>query len=72
MTDVPQSLAVENALLRGSLFLTARSLKNYLDARHTPTDDGLRLTVPEPVREKAADALARAEKMLRDEGRGRG
>ncbi|WP_088255326.1 hypothetical protein [Fimbriiglobus ruber] len=71
MTDDPQSLAVENALLRGSLFLTARSLKNYLDAKHLPTESGLQLTVPEAIREKAADALARADGMLRDKGRGR-
>lgn len=69
----PQDLRVENALLRGSLFLTARSLKDYHDVRHTnaETEGMLQLTVPERLREKAGDAITRADKLLQDPGRGR-
>jgi hypothetical protein len=72
MTSEPQDLQLENALLRGSLWLTARALKGYHDSKHTTTDDGLQLTVPESLREKAAEALARAEKMLKEPEQGRG
>lgn len=68
----PLDPQVEIALLRGSLFLTARALKGYHDSRHSETKDGqFMLTVPESLRTRAADALERAQKMLRDEGRGR-
>jgi hypothetical protein len=75
MTDEPRDLQVENALLRGSLYLTARALRDYLDARHTRVEhDGrpmLQLTVPESIQTKAALELAKAQQMLQDEGRGR-
>jgi hypothetical protein len=35
----PRDLAVENALLRSSLWLTARTLKDYQDAPHFEIDD---------------------------------
>jgi hypothetical protein len=73
MTDDPQQLKVENALLRGSLFLTARVLRDYHDARHTKIDDDgipmLQVTVHDLVRNRAAAALARADRMLKDQGR---
>ncbi|MCE9567429.1 MAG: hypothetical protein K8U57_35965 [Planctomycetes bacterium] len=77
MTDTstapePRDLTVENALLRGSLYLSTRALKDYHDSKHTPTDDGrLQLTVPESLREKAGDAIARANNLLRDDGPGK-
>jgi hypothetical protein len=75
MTDTPDTsvtitdLSVENSLLRGSLWLTARALQNYHDAGHAKTDNPelRQLKVPASYREKAADALARADAMLRDE-----
>ena len=71
----PQDLRIENALLRSSLWLAARTLKDYQDAPHFEIDDDGRpmveVIVPESLRTRAADALARAEKMLKDEGRGR-
>jgi len=70
MTE-PRDLEVENALLRGSLFLAARALKDYADARHTKTERGLQLTVPESLPVRAAEALVRAEGMLQGHGRGR-
>ncbi len=76
MTDEPQNLKVENALLRASLYLTARALKDYQDAPHFEIDDGgrpmLEVIVSESLRAKAGEALAKAEKMLKDDGRGRG
>src|SRR4051812_17649750 len=39
MTSDPQDLLVENSLLRASLWLTARALKNYHDAPHVRADD---------------------------------
>lgn len=78
MTDAPTSaeprdLAVENALLRGSLFLATRALKDYHDAKHTPVEGGpmLQLTIPEALRDKASDAIARANNLLRDDRPGR-
>jgi len=71
MTDERQDLKVENALLRTSLWLTAQALKDYHDAPHRERDDAgrpmLEVVVPESLRAKAADALAKAEKMLKDE-----
>ena len=65
-------LAVENALLRGSLFLAARALKDYQDAPHCKVDVGkLQLIVPASLREKAADALERAQGLLQEPERGR-
>lgn len=68
----PQQLRVEIALLRGALFLTTRSLKDYHDSKHSPAEiEGiLHLTIPETLREKAGDAITRADKLLRDENRG--
>ena len=72
MSDEPTDLRVENALLRASLFLTANVLKDYHGARHTKTDDGrLQVVVSESVHERAGTALERADRLLRDEGRGR-
>jgi hypothetical protein len=74
----PQDLKVENALLRASLFLTARALKDYQDAPHSEIDDDVdgrrmvEVVVPESLRGRADDALARAEKMLKEPEKGRG
>ena len=77
MNDTPDTaveitdLKVSNSLLRGSLFLTTRALKDYHDANHVPmkNPDMLRLTVPASYRERAADALVRADILLKDQGR---
>ena len=73
--DALSQLNVENALLRGNLFLTASALKDYHDSPHFEIDDDgvpkMEVIVPESLRQKAADALARAQAMLKDEGRGR-
>ncbi len=73
MTHEPKDMAVENTLLRASLFLTANVLKDYHEARHTKSGDGrLQLAVPETVRDRAGFALTRAREMLvQDQGRGR-
>lgn len=74
MTDAPEprDAQVEIALLRGALWLSTRALKDYRDSKHTPTDDGrLQLTVPESLRERAGDAIVRANNLLRDDGRPR-
>ena len=40
MTDTPdQDLSVENALLRGSLWITANALREYHDSPHFELDD---------------------------------
>lgn len=71
MTDDTKQLEVENALLRGGLWLTAKSLKDYHDAPHEPIDvDGVpmvQVTVSEVIRGKAHEAIERADKMLRGE-----
>ena len=76
MTDDIPDTRVENALFRGSLYLTARALKDYHDAPHFEiNDDGwpmLEVIVPPSLRGRATLALAKANEMLRDEGRGRG
>jgi hypothetical protein len=71
-----QDLQVENALLRGALWLAARSLKDYQEAPHFEIDDDgrpmLEVIVPPALRDKAADALARADGLLRQkEGKAR-
>jgi hypothetical protein len=72
----PTDPAVEIALLRASLFLAARALKDYHDAPHFEIDDGgrpmMEVIVPETLRWRAADALARAEKLLHEPEQGRG
>jgi hypothetical protein len=79
MTDAPErtsDLRVENALLRGTLFLTARALRAYHDAPHFEIDDDgiekLEAIIMPSTREKAADALDRADKLLREPERGAG
>lgn len=72
MTDDQADLKVENAILRASLFLAANVLKDYHGARHTKAGDGrLQLAVPESVRDRAGQALERANGLLQDRGRGR-
>lgn len=72
MIAEPRDQSVEIALLRASLFLTARALRDYRDSKHVKTEDGrLQLVVLESLPVRAADALTRAEKMLKDQGRGR-
>ena len=75
MTTEPKDLAVENALLRGSLWLTARALKDYKESPRKKIEvDGLpmlEVTIRQSLHDKAAEALARADKMLKDEGRTR-
>jgi len=76
MTHDDQPLRVENALLRGVLWLTARALEGYHNAAHFEIDDDgrpmLEVIVPEEVREKAAAVLTKANELLKDQERGRG
>jgi hypothetical protein len=68
MTEAEQkNMEVENALLRATLFLNARALKDYYDSRHTSTEDGFQLTVPLSLRVRASEALVRADKILKSE-----
>ncbi len=70
--DPITQLRIENSLLRGQLWLTARRLKDYHDAPHVKTDDEqLQVTIPASLRESAAEALAKTQAMLKDEGRER-
>ena len=76
MTAEPQDLKVENSLLRATLFLATRVLKDYQDAQHyeIEDDDGrpmLEVMVPQSIRPRAADALARADRMLKEPEQGR-
>ncbi len=75
MADEPLDLKVENALLRGCLWVTRQRLREYHDAPHFEIDDDgrpmLEVIVPPSLREKAAEALEKAQGMLKDEGRGR-
>lgn len=75
MTDEPRDLAVENALLRSCLWQTARRLKDYQDAPAFEIEDeetpALEVVVPASLRDKAAEALAKAQAMLKGQGRGR-
>jgi hypothetical protein len=74
-SDSSQQLKVENALLRASLFLTARALKSYIDALHFEIDDDgcpMREVIVSPsLRNKAAEALAKANAILKEPERGR-
>ena len=76
MLDEPRDLAVENALLRAALWQTARRLMDYHDAPHFEIDDDgrpmMEVIVSPSLRSGAAEALAKAQTMLKDEGRGRG
>jgi hypothetical protein len=71
-----RGLQAENALLRGSLYLAARALKDYQDAPAFEIDDDgrpmLEVIVSESLRTKAADALARAAKILKEPEQGHG
>ena len=71
MTDDLQDARVDNALLRGSLYLTARRRKDYQEAPHFEIeDDGrpmLEVIVPPSLREQSAEVLARAQAMLQAE-----
>ena len=66
--DAAAQLRVENALLRGSLWMTARRLKDYQDAPAAKLDqDGremLQVTIPSSLRESAAEALTKAQEIL--------
>ena len=75
MTDTPTTnpLAVENALLRAALFLCTSSLKGYHDSPHSkPESYRQTVTVHEGLRERAGDAIARADRLLREPEHGRG
>lgn len=69
-------LAVENALLRSALWLAARTLRDYHDAPHFEIEGDepprMEVIVPETLRHRAADALARANEILTEKDRGRG
>lgn len=76
MTDTPDTsvtitdLQVENATLRGTLYITARRLKDFLDAPARKLgEDRLRITIPKSLHESGTVALADAQARLRDEGR---
>jgi len=73
--DVAAQLRVENSLLRASLWMTARRLKDYQEAPAAKLDqegrDMLQVTISASLRESAADALAKAQGMLKDEGKSR-
>ncbi len=77
MTDHERrDLMAENSLLRGCLFITARRLKDYHDAPHfeiESEDDipGMEVIVPASLRPRAAEALEKAQAILKGEGRGR-
>lgn len=70
----PRDMTVENALLRGALWLATRSLKRYHDAPASEIEmNGTfmsQVVVPAETREKAADAIARAERLLCDRSEG--
>jgi hypothetical protein len=69
---------VENSLLRVALGLAVRALKSYHDAPHFEIEDDhdgkarMEVIVPTDTREKAADALARAEGLLKGQEPARG
>jgi hypothetical protein len=75
MTPEARDLKAENAVLRGTLWMVARALRDYQDAPHVEIDDDgrpmLKLIVSESLREKAKAAFDRAEKLLREPERGR-
>jgi hypothetical protein len=71
-----RDLNIENALLRGALFLAVASLKRYHDAPHAEIErDGdipmMEVIVPEGTREKAAEAIERSQGLLRGREQGR-
>jgi len=70
----PRDLAVENALLRGALWLVTKSLRRYHDAPCSEIEvDGTRMSqvvVSDETRVKAADAIARGERLLTDRAEG--
>jgi len=75
VTDDPQQLRVEVALLRSSLWLSTRALEAYRDSPHKKIDVDdrpmMEVIVPESLPDKAADAIARANKLLMDKPQGR-
>ncbi len=76
MTSDPDQLKVENALLRGLLWTAVRRLKDYQEAPAFEIDDNgrpmMEVVVPLGLREKAGEAIAKAEKMLKEPEQGRG
>jgi hypothetical protein len=74
MTPETQDLSVENAVLRATLWRTARALKDYHDSPHRKIDDGwemLEVTVPASLHARAGEALAKAQEMLKGSGQER-
>jgi hypothetical protein len=72
--ETTSDLRVENALLRGTLWLARKVLQSYHDAPHFEIDDDgvpkLEVIVPPDAREKAAEAITRADKLLKEPERG--
>jgi hypothetical protein len=63
-------------LLRSCLWITRQRLKEYHDAPHfeiESEDDipGMEVIIPTSLREKAAEALEKAQQMLKGQGRSR-
>jgi hypothetical protein len=75
LTPNPKDVNVENAVLRGTLWLVASALRDYHETPHIEIDkEGrpmLELIVPESLPEKAKEALERAKKILREPDRDR-
>ena len=75
MTE-PQDIKVENAILRGLLWTAVRRLKDFHEAPHFEIEDDGRpmveVIVPDSLRDKAAEAIEKAEKMLKEPEQGRG
>jgi hypothetical protein len=74
--DQQRELRAENSVLRGALFLTTLALRKYYDAPHFEIDDEgvekLEVIVLPSTREKAGDAINRANQLLREpEGQAR-
>ena len=73
--DERRDLAAENSLLRACLWMAVRRLKDYQDAPAFEIDDdegpALEVIIPAELREKGAEALEKAQQMLKGEGRGR-
>lgn len=72
MANEPLDLKIENALLRASLWMTARRLKDYQDSpAFEIEDDGnrpmLEVIIPASLRDQSAEALSKAQAMLRQE-----
>lgn len=64
MTDNPQDLEVENASLRGNLFITTRVLKEYVESPKTTH-------VPPGLRKRAESAIDWSLKILKNNERSR-